>query len=145
MLREVLLGARQSTSCLSRNISTALQPVVTSVVVAETEGVGVRNVKVATAGISTKAYVNVSIQNWHTWEAVIGPVTGITGVNVAVLVGVNIAVEVLVTSIVAVKVGWVVAVGDTCCPAQAVVRSTKVSELNKKTRANFFNSSSPYH
>jgi hypothetical protein len=119
--------------------------VVISVGVAETEGVGVRSVKVAAAGISSRAYVKVSIQNWHTWEAVIGPVTGITGVDVVVGVGVNVGGEVLVALIVAVAVGCVVAVGDTCCPVQAVVRSTRTSALNKKTRGNFFNSSSPYH
>jgi hypothetical protein len=63
MLREVLLGARHSTSCLSRNVSTGLQPVGISVGAADAEGVGVRSVRVAPAGISSIAYVNVSIQN----------------------------------------------------------------------------------
>src|SRR5512134_110817 len=121
MLRDVLLGAWQSTSCLSRNVSTALQPVATSVGV-DTEAVGVRIVKVAAAGISSMAYVNVSIQNWQTSEAVTGPVTGITGVRVVVAVGVDVVVDVLVTFIVTVEVGCAVVVGDTCSPPQAVVR-----------------------
>jgi hypothetical protein len=115
-----------------------------SVEVADAEGVGVRSVKVAPAGMSSKAYVNVSIQNWHTSEAVIGPVTGITGVNVSVIVGVNVVVVVLVTLIVAVNVGCVVAVGDTCCPAQAVLTSTSTHAPNKDKREIVFTISSPF-
>jgi hypothetical protein len=107
-------------------------------VAAATEGVGVRTVRVATAGISSKAYVNVSIQNWHTSEAVIGPVTGITGVRVVVGVGVKVGADVLVASIVALAVGRVVAVADPCCPAQAAVRSTRIAAPNKNRREIFF-------
>ena len=137
MLREVLLGAWQSTSCLSRNVSTALQPAGTSVA-AEAEAVGVRTVKVAAAGTSSKAYVNVSIQNWHTRDAVMGPVTGITGVSVVVTVGVAVTVGVLVVPIVAVAVGWIVAVGDPGCPAQAAARSTRIDIPHKNRREIFF-------
>lgn len=98
---------------------------------------GVRIVKVAAAGISSNAYVNVSIQNWHTWDAVIGPVTGITGVRVVVAVGVRVAVEVLVTLRVAVSVGGMVAVGEACCPAQAVVITT-INVMNKSKREILF-------
>jgi len=144
MLREVLLGARQSTSCLSRNVSTELQLVLTSVV-ADTEAVDVSSVKVAAAGMSSSTYVNVSIQNWHTSEAVVGPVTGITAVTV--VAGVNVIVEVLVALIVKVGVACIVVaveVGDTCCPAQAVVSSTSTSAPNKNKREIFCILSFPF-
>ena len=99
---------------------------------------GVRIVKVAAAGISSKAYVNVSIQNWHTSDVVIGPVTGITGVDVVVAVGVIVAAEVLVTLMVTVAVGCMVAVGDACCPAQAVVRNTSTNPPNNDEQEIFF-------
>lgn len=144
MLREVLLGARQSTICLSRNLSTALQPMLTSAGV-DAEGVGERTVKVAAAGMTTRAWVNVSMQNWQTNSAVVGPVTGITAVTVVVGLVVTVIVEVLVTSIVGVEVACVVAVavGDLCCPAQAVVSSTSVSTPNKTKREITFILSSP--
>jgi hypothetical protein len=78
--------------------------------VAAAEGVGVRNVKVAPAGISSKAYVNVSIQNWHTSEVVIGPVTGMPAVTVIVGLAVTVMVAVLVALIVVVEVTCVAAV-----------------------------------
>ena len=136
---EVLLGARQRTTCLSFNVSTVPQPMPASVA-GDTDAVGVRTVKVAAAGITNKACAAVSIQNWHTSEA-IEPVIGIPGVNVVfgvmVMLGVS-AVEVLVMVIVPVEVACTVAVGDACCPAQAVVNSTRVNVPNKNKREMFF-------
>jgi hypothetical protein len=107
---------------------------------------GVRRVKVAAAGRSSNAYVNVSIQNWQTSEAVTGPVTGITTVDVVVGLTVIVTVEVLVTLIVGVAVACIVAVavGDPCCPAQAVVSSISVNTPNKKKREIAFILFSPF-
>lgn len=144
-LREVLLGARQSTICLSRNLSTVLQTMLISVAV-NAEGVGERTVKVAAAGMTTKAWVNVSMQNWHISSAVVGPVTGIPAVTVVVGPIVNVIVGVLVVLMVGVEIACVVAVGvgDACCPAQAVVSNTSINAPNKNKREIFFILSSPF-
>jgi hypothetical protein len=110
----------------------------------DAEGVGERTVKVAAAGMITKAWVNSSMQNWQTSSAVVGPVTGILTVIVVVGLTVTVIVEVLVALIVGVEVACAVAVGDICCPAQAVVSSTSVSAPNKKKREMSFILFSPF-
>jgi hypothetical protein len=108
------------------------------------EVAGERTVKVAAAGMTTKAWVNSSMQNCPIREAVTGPVTGMAAVTVVVGLTVTVTVEVLV--IVGVEVGCVVAeaVGDPCCPAQAVVSSTSVSAPSKSKRELFFILSFPF-
>lgn len=78
------------------------------------------------------------MQNWHTREAVVGPVTGIPAVTVVVGLTVNVRVDVFVAWMVGVKVAWAVAVGDPCCPAQAAVNKMSTNVTGKSKREIFF-------